>query len=88
MTNIKKNVYTVQVKPGSKKGPLVESNCCLNGNDTNVDLVVFLQAKAIDGAANKQLIEVLAKHFKTAKKNISLLRGTKSRIKHISINEL
>ncbi|WP_223171077.1 DUF167 domain-containing protein [Microbacterium sp. NIBRBAC000506063] len=38
--------YTVRVKPGSKKGPLVEE-------DEKGDLTVFVRERAVDGAANK-----------------------------------
>jgi uncharacterized protein YggU (UPF0235/DUF167 family) len=48
---------------------------------------VYLRAKAVDGAANKQLIEVLAKHFRLAKSNITILRGHTSRVKHVEVVE-
>lgn len=69
---------TVRVKPGSKKGPLVETN-------DDGSLTVFLQQRAIDGAANDGLIEVLAKHFGTSKSRITLESGFTSRIKRLDI---
>ncbi len=69
---------TVRVKPGSKKGPLVEV--------TAEGLTVFIQQRAVDGAANEALIQVLAKHFGTAKSNIEIESGFTSRIKRVKVN--
>jgi uncharacterized protein YggU (UPF0235/DUF167 family) len=70
---------TVRVKPGSKKGPLVET-----GDDGS--LTVFLQQRAVDGAANDGLIEVLAKHYGVSKSRITIEAGFTSRIKRISVD--
>lgn len=68
---------SVFVKPGSKKGNLVEV--------TPDGLTVFLRAKAVDGAANKALIEVLAKHYHVAKNGVKIVSGTKSKHKTIEV---
>ena len=68
--------YTVLVKPGSKKGPLVVEN----GHAT-----VFLREKPIDGAANQALVKVLAKHFSVSKSQVTIKAGTKSRHKLVDI---
>lgn len=70
---------TVRVKPGSKKGPLVEPA------DDN-SLTVFLQQRAVDGAANDGLIEVLAKHYGVAKSRVTIEAGFASRIKRIEVD--
>jgi uncharacterized protein YggU (UPF0235/DUF167 family) len=70
---------TVKVKPGSKKGPLVET-----GDDGS--LTVFLQQRAVDGAANDGLIEVLAKHYGVSKSRITIEAGFTSRIKRIDVD--
>jgi uncharacterized protein YggU (UPF0235/DUF167 family) len=67
------------VKPGSKKGPLVE----VNGDST---ITVYLLQRAIDGAANEGLIELLAKHFEVSKSRVSIESGFTSRIKRVSID--
>ena len=72
---------TVRVKPGSKKGPLVET-----GEDES--LTVFLQQRAVDGAANEGLIKVLAAHFGCRKSDIEIESGHTSRIKRVSVPEL
>jgi uncharacterized protein YggU (UPF0235/DUF167 family) len=65
--------YTVRVKPGSSKGPLVEV----------VDdvLTVYLQQRAVDGQANTALLAVLAKHFDVPKSSLEIVRGFTSRTK-------
>lgn len=70
---------TVLVKPGSKKGPLVQAN--LDGS-----LTVYLAQRAVEGMANQALIEILAEHFKAPKTKISIESGFKSRIKRISVD--
>ncbi len=66
------------VKPGSKKGPLVEAQ-------DDGSLTVFIQQRAVDGAANEGLIAVLAKHFEVSKSKITIESGFTSRIKRVSI---
>ncbi|MFM6966590.1 MAG: DUF167 domain-containing protein [Rhodoluna sp.] len=71
--------YTVMVKPGSKKGPLVEVG--IDGA-----LTVFLKERAVDGAANEGLIKVLAEHFGVRKAEIEIESGFTSRIKRIRVS--
>jgi len=70
---------TVKVKPGSRKGPLVETN-------SDGSLTVFLQQRAIDGAANEGLIELLAKHYAVSKSRIEIEAGFTSKIKRIAVD--
>ncbi len=71
-------IYTVTVKPNSKKGPLVIAN-------TDRDLVVYLREKPIDGEANTALVKVLAQHFQVAKSCVTIKSGTNGRKKLIQI---
>ena len=71
-------IINVQVKPGSKKGPLVEVA-------PSGEIVVYLQAKPHDGEANRALIEVLAKYYDVAKSCVVVRAGSKSRKKVIEI---
>ena len=50
-------------------------------------LKVRVQVPAVDGKANKALIEVLAKFFKVKKRNIMIIRGERSRDKVVGIKE-
>jgi hypothetical protein len=70
---------TVRVKPGSKKGPLVET-----GDDDS--LTVYLQQRAVDGAANEGLVEILAKHFGVSKSRVTIESGFTSRIKRVEVS--
>ena len=47
---------------------------------------IRIMAKAIDGKANKSIIEFLSKEFNLKKKDIEIIRGEKSSKKIISIN--
>ncbi|MDF9810187.1 DUF167 domain-containing protein [Aurantimicrobium minutum] len=69
----------VRVKPGSSKGPLVESD--------EEGLVVFVREKAIDGAANDGVIKILADHFDVPKSRVRVVRGHTARIKQIEIDD-
>ena len=46
---------------------------------------VWVRAKPIDGEANEALIEALANHFKTIKKNIKIISGAMNRNKKVEI---
>jgi len=70
--------YTVRVKPGSKKGPLIET-------DKYGELVVYVRERAMDGKANEAVIKLLAKHFGVAKSKIQFTLGHTSRTKTIHI---
>ena len=71
-------IYSVNVKTGSKKGPLV---VC----DEDNNLVVYLREKPHDGEANGALVKVLADYFGVAKSLIKILRDGKSHSKLIEV---
>jgi uncharacterized protein len=48
-------------------------------------LKIYLKASPVDGKANKDLIEILAKHFKVKKTDIHIVTGKKSRNKLVEI---
>lgn len=62
----------VVVHPNSKK-PRIEE-------DLMKVLHVYVSAPPLNGKANREVVEVLAKYFKTKKSNVFLIRG--ERIKH------
>ncbi|MDP8266165.1 MAG: DUF167 domain-containing protein [Candidatus Aceula meridiana] len=49
---------------------------------------VYLTAPAVDGKANKALIQFLAKHYNVRKADITIIKGLKSRHKTINIKGL
>lgn len=70
--------FTVRVKPGSRKGPLVEAS--------GDDLTVFVREHAVDGAANEGVVRVLADHFGVPPRDVSILRGHTSRMKRVEVD--
>lgn len=59
---------SVTVKPGSKKGPLVQQG--LFG-----DLLLFVREPALDGKANKAVIKLLAEYYGITKSCVTIARG-------------
>lgn len=68
----------VQVKPGSKKGPLVEV-----GEDGS--LTVYVRERAIEGKATEAVTKVLAAHLGVPKSQVELVSGAASRVKRFRI---
>ena len=67
----------IRVVPRAKKEKIVEENGILK---------VYVNEPAIDGRANKKLIEVLADYYQTRKYNITILQGETQRDKVIEIS--
>jgi uncharacterized protein len=70
---------SVKVKPNSKQQKIVHSD--------EGTWIIHLKSPPIDGKANQELIELLAKQFKIAKSQISIKSGLSSKIKLIEIEE-
>ena len=70
--------FSVHVKPGSRKGPLVEQDA--------EGLKVFVRERAVDGAANDAVTRVLADHFGVAPRDVTILRGHASRHKRVEVD--
>lgn len=68
----------IRVKPGSRRGPLVEAG------DDGV-LVVVVRERAVDGAANSAVERVLAEHLGLPPSRVSITRGHSARIKTVTI---
>jgi len=68
----------VKVKPNSKKQTIEES--------ADGSLTVHLKSPPVDGKANKELIELLAKKFDVSKSKIRIKLGLSSRTKLIEID--
>ncbi len=47
---------------------------------------VRVDEKAVDGRANKRLLEILAEHFNISKSRITILKVTKTRNKTIQVD--
>ena len=70
-------IIEVNVKTNSKKERLIEI-------DENL-LEIHVTSQPVKGAANKDIIKMLARHFNTSKSNISIIKGLKSKNKIIKI---
>ena len=69
----------VRVKPGSRRGPLVET-------DDDGVLVVHVRERAVDGAANTGLVRALAEHFGVAPSRVAVVHGHTSRTKQVDVD--
>ena len=66
----------IKVIPNSK-----ENNLTIQ----NDQIIVKINAPAVDGKANKELIKFLSEYYKVKKSKIKIIKGEKSRYKIISI---
>ena len=69
----------VRVKPGSRKGPLVETGA-------GGELTIYVREQAIEGKANTAVIELLAEHVGVSRSRVELADGAASRIKRFRIS--
>ena len=68
----------VRVKPGSRKGPLVE-----DGPDGV--LTVYVRERAVDGAANAGVVNALAAHLGCRPADVRVITGHTARMKTVEI---
>ncbi len=71
-------VFKVQVVPRASRSEVV--------GEHNGSLRVRLAAPPVDGAANAELIRIIAKTFKVSRRAVIILSGQTSRLKHVSID--
>ncbi|BBX02171.1 hypothetical protein BST36_14235 [Mycolicibacterium moriokaense] len=69
----------VRVKPGSRKGPLVESA-------DNGELTIYVQERAVEGKANDAVVKLLAKHLGVPRSRVTLVSGATSRLKRFRVD--
>jgi uncharacterized protein len=69
---------TVKVTPNAKSPSIVRAD--------DGSYKVRVDARAVEGRANKRLIELLAEHFGVSKHGVRILRGENSRNKVIEID--
>ena len=70
---------SLHVQPGAKK-----SECAgLHGEA----LKIRLAAPPVDGKANAELIELVARHFGCAKSSVSIKTGAGSKLKRVTVPE-
>lgn len=69
--------YTILVKPRSKKESVTL--------EKDGFLVVRVNALPLEGEANKRVVELIAKHFKTTKTSVRILIGLQSKKKIVEV---
>ena len=72
------SVVSVRVKPGSRKGPLVEVG-------DHGELTVYVPERAVDGKANDAVTRLLAEHLGVPRSQVSLVGGATARIKRFRV---
>lgn len=68
----------IKVIPRASKERIIEENGTLK---------VYVTSPAVDGRANKAVIESLAEYFKSKKRMVRIISGEKSRNKIVEIAE-
>ncbi|VEG54859.1 PE-PGRS family protein [Mycolicibacterium aurum] len=72
------DIISVRVKPGSRKGPLVETSA-------DGELTIYVREPAVDGKANAAVIRLLAEHLGVPRSRIELAAGASSRLKRFRV---
>ncbi len=72
-------IIAVRVKPGSRKGPLVEVGA-------DGELTIYVPERAVDGKANEAVIKLLAGHLGVASSQVRLITGATARMKRFRID--
>ncbi len=73
------DIVNVKVKPGSRKGPLVEV-----GSDG--ELTIYVREPAVDGKANDAATWLLAAHLQLPRSRVELASGARSRQKRFRVS--
>lgn len=70
-------IIDVRVVPNARKSEVIELE--------NAGFRVRLAAPAVEGAANEELIRVVATHFNVRARDIEIVSGHKSRNKRLAV---
>ena len=73
------DIVIVKVKPGSRKGPLVEIG-------SNGELTIYVREPAVDGKANDGVARLLAAHLQLPRSRVELVYGATSRQKRFRVS--
>jgi uncharacterized protein (TIGR00251 family) len=76
-----KQTITVKVTPNAKENS-IKQEMDLFGNTI---YKIKTTAKPKDGEANEAVIEIVAKHFKIAKRDVDIVKGLSWRVKVVNI---
>jgi hypothetical protein len=70
---------SIKVKPQSKQSKIIEAE--------DGSLTVYLKSAPVEGKANQELIQLLAKEFGVPKSAVTILSGHATRYKWVEIEE-
>ena len=73
---------SITVKPGSKKGPMVQPGLL------DDELLVYVREPALEGKANKAVVQLVAEYYDVPKTKVEIVRGLTSSHKMLRINGL
>jgi len=73
-----KAVFDIKVSPKSSRSEIIV--------DASGKIKVYLNSPPVDGKANLECINIIAKKLKTAKSNISIEKGDHGKNKRISVS--
>jgi uncharacterized protein (TIGR00251 family) len=73
-------IFNVRVVPRASKSEIV--------GEHDGALKVRIAAPPVDGAANEELVKVLAKHFGVAKSKVEIVSGHSSKLKQVKVTGL
>jgi uncharacterized protein (TIGR00251 family) len=68
----------IRVKPGSRKGPLVEAGA-------DGALTIYVREPAVEGKANDAVVKLLATHLGVPPSRVELVSGAASRVKRFRV---
>lgn len=68
----------VSVKPGSRKGPLVETS-------PDGVLTIYVRERAVEGKATEAATRLLAEHLGVPRSSVELVAGATSRFKRFRL---
>lgn len=70
-------IIQVKVKPGSSRSTFARAD--------DGSYVAYLHARPVDGKANAELIEIVARHFDCAKSAVRIRSGASGRMKLVEL---
>jgi uncharacterized protein len=68
----------VRVKPGSRKGPLVEV-------ESDGTLTIYVREHAMEGKATGAVLDLLSEYLGVARSRVALISGATSRVKRFRV---
>jgi uncharacterized protein (TIGR00251 family) len=75
---MKEEIIEIKITTGANKNEIIR-------DEKNKIIKIKVCTLPIDGQANKEIIKLISKEYKTAKSNIEIIKGLKNKNKKIKI---